>query len=579
MNKPCRWQSRILVVTLLGGLSSGAAANEPGPLQAITDPSDLRRDSGLGTTSPGLPNTPPVDATTPLQSPPFAPGTDESNSLAAGLKFFAREYHFSGNTIFSSEELAAVAAPYAKREVTNEDLANLRQALTRFYVERGYLNSGAVIPDQQIAGGTVEISIIEGRLTAIEVAGNHHLRASYVSDRLRRGAGPPLNVGELQEQLQILLSGPFVARINGELAPGEHPGEAVLTARIEEKRPYSLNLGVNNDLTPSLGEVRGVLQAAAYSPTGLGDILSTELGYADGSKEAQIGYAIPLNTRGTTLEIFGDWSQGEVVEERLSALEIEGETTSVGARLSHALRESAREQLGLSVGFDSRHSTTSLLGRGFAFSPGVEVDGDSQVNVLRFAQNWTRRSPLEVLAVRSTFSLGLDVLGATRNSAQQPDGRFVAWLGQAQWVRRLPWRNSQLVFRLDGQWAADPLLTLEQFAVGGGRTVRGYAKNVLVRDHGFATSLELRVPVLRNGSGSTLLEFAPFIDAGGAWFNDRAGPAPAVIPAVGFGFRADPHPKIHAELYWGHALKDIPGAGDSPQEDGIYFALTADVFR
>jgi len=199
--------------------------------------------------------------------------------------------------------------------------------------------------------------------------------------------------------------------------------------------------------------------------------------------------------------------------------------------------------------------------------------------VLRFAQFWTRRSPTQVFAARSTFSLGLDTLGATRNGGKLPDGRFVAWLGQAQWARRLPWLHSQLVFRLDGQWAADPLLPLEQFSVGGGRTVRGYARNVLVRDHGFATSLELRVPIWRDGNGRTLLEFAPFVDAGGAWFKDREGPAPNVIPAIGFGFRTDPHPKVHAELYWGHALEDIPGAGDSPQEDGIYFALTADIFR
>ncbi len=569
---------RLLVAGLLSGLIGTVAAVDPGPPRVGTDPTDLRGNPGLGTTSPGLPNSKP-ETLAPSLLPALAPGNAAEGTLAAGLKFFAREYHFSGNTVFTAEELAALATPYANREVTSEDLANLRQALTLHYVEHGYVNSGAVIPDQQITNGVVEISLIEGRLTAIEVAGNRRLRASYLSDRLRRGAGPPLNVAELQAQLQILLSGPFVSRINGELAPGEHPGEAILTARIEEKRPYSLSVGVNNDLTPSLGEVRGVLQAAAYSPTGLGDILSTELAYADGAREAQLGYSIPVNSRGTSLDVFGDWSKGEVVEERLSGLNIEGETTSVGARLNHALHESAREQLGLSLGFDARHSTTSLLGRGFAFSPGVEPDGDSQVSVLRCIQNWSLRGPSQVFAIRSTLSLGIDALDATRNSGKGPDGKFVAWLGQAQWARRLPWLKSQLVFRLDGQWAADPLLPLEQFAVGGGRTVRGYAKNVLVRDHGFATSLELRVPLLRNSAGLSVLEFAPFVDAGGAWFNGREGPAPEVIPAIGFGLRSDPHPKVHAELYWGHALKDIPGAGDSPQEDGIYFTLVADVFR
>ncbi len=516
------------------------------------------------------------DAVPQLSITPSA--SQQSSPLAAGLRVFAREYRFTGNTVFTADELATIAAPYANREVTTEALANLRQALTLHYIEHGYVNSGALIPDQQVTDGTIEISIIEGRLVAIEIAGNRRLDTRYVRERLEHGAGPPLNVGELQEQLQMLLGGPFVARINGELAPGAMPGEAVLTAHIEEKKPYSRSAGVSNDITPSLGDVRGSLQAALYSPSGFGDILSTELAYAEGSKEAQLGYSIPVNARGTSVEVFGDWSEGEVVEERLSGLDIRGETTSIGARLTHALRDSTREQLAVTLGFDIRHSTTSLLDRGFAFSPGVEDDGDSQVSVLRFIQNWSRRSPVQVFSVRSTLSLGLDTLDATRNRGKTPDGRFVAWLGQAQWARRLPWRQSQIVFRLDGQWAADPLLPLEQFAVGGARTVRGYAKNVLVRDHGFATSLELRVPVLKDSAGLPLLEFAPFVDAGGAWFKGRQGPSPEVIPALGFGFRANPHRLVHAELYWGYALRDIPGEGDSPQEDGIYFALTADIF-
>lgn len=533
---------------------------------------------------------PPAGATM-RELPPFAPATPAPLTLppvsnaaapagpASGLRFRVNAFRFEGNTVFSAEALALLTAPYAGQALTSEDLARLQQELTRHYIDHGYLNSGAVIPDQQINDGIVTIRLIEGSLTDIDISGNRRLREAYIAGRLRRGAGPPLNVGALQEQLQILLSGPFLARINAELSPGDAPGEAKLTARVEEKRGYDLSLGTNNDITPSLGEIRGVLQAALYSPTGLGDVLATELGYAEGSREAGLNYTVPLNHAGTSLDLYADWSNGEVVEERLAGLNIEGETTSFGARLSHTLRETARERLGLALGFDSRHSTTSLLGRGFAFSPGVETDGDTQVNVLRFAQDWSLRSDRQVIALRSTFSIGLDVFGATHNPHNIPDGQFVAWLGQAQWARRLPWRASQLVFRLDGQWAEDPLLPLEQFSVGGGRTVRGYAKNLLVRDHGFATSLELRVPIWKHASGRSLLEFAPFVDAGGAWFKDREAPAPEIIPALGFGLRSDPLPQVHAELYWGHAFEDIAGKGDSPQEDGIYFTLSVLPFR
>ncbi len=553
----------VALALLAGGLGGGAHALEPGPPgPRMERPTLDEREGPAGQAPLGVP----------------APAAGASAPLASGLRLFVREYRLSGNTVFTSEELAPLTAPYAGREIGTEELAALRLTLTKYYVERGYINSGAVVPDQDVQDGVVRIDIVEGRLTDIEISGNHRLSDDYLSARLRQGAGPPLNVATLQEQFQLLLGGPFVRRINGELAPGAQPGEAALKARVEERKPWVLGFGLDNDITPTLGEVRGVLHAAVLSPTRSGDILSTDLAYGEGLKEAQVDYALPLNPRGTTLQLFGDWSNGEVVEELLSGLDIEGETTSLGARINHPVWENARERFALSFGFDSRESSTSLLGRGFAFSPGVAPSGDSQVSVVRVAQDWNRRSPEQVFAVRSTFSIGVDLLGATHNQGGQPDGRFFAWLGQAQWARRLPWADSQIIFRLDGQWAADPLLPLEQFSVGGGRTVRGYGKNLLVRDHGFATSLELRVPVLRTEAGLPLLEIAPFVDAGGAWFENRENPSPSIIPAVGVGLRSNPHPKLRAELYWGHALEDIPGEGDSPQESGIYFTLAANVF-
>ena len=217
-----------------------------------------------------------------------------------------------------------------------------------------------------------------------------------------------------------------------------------------------------------------------------------------------------------------------------------------------------------------------------AFSEGVEPDGKSSVTVLRFIQEWLSRSPDQVLAARSTFSLGIDAFDATINGGDAPDGRFFAWLGQLQWARRLGETDSQLVFRLQGQLTSDPLLPLEQFAVGGLWSVRGYPTNALVRDQGFATGLELRVPVLYREDGAPLLQLVPFVDAGGAWYKGRGGdtPDPTTIASAGLGLRFDPHERIHAEVYWGKAFQkdDLDRPGDSLQDDGWAFLLTADIF-
>jgi hemolysin activation/secretion protein len=58
-----------------------------------------------------------------------------------------------------------------------------------------------------------------------------------------------------------------------------------------------------------------------------------------------------------------------------------------------------------------------------------------------------------------------------------------------------PW-DTEILFRTDLQLANNPLLPLEQLAVGGRYTVRGYQENQLVRDNGVIAQLEARVPVV-----------------------------------------------------------------------------------
>ena len=505
----------------------------------------------------------------PPQAPFVAPRTVRTP------RTFVRAIRVTGNTVFSDEELAQITAPYVGHEVTDEELAALRQALTLKYVNAGYINSGAVLPDQKVMDDVIEYRIIEGALIDVTVSGAKQVHPDYVSDRLALGAGPPLNVVALQDQLQILLQGPFIKRINAELLPGDQPGEARLLARVDEGPRGIFSIKADNDLSPALGDARAVLFGQFYSPTGRGDILTGQLEKAQGYTKLFADYGIPLTARDTTLNVFAEWERAKVVEEPLNALEIRSRASTFGVRLTHPLLRTSRQQLKLAAGFDLRQSKTELLGEGFSFSPGVEPDGRSKVSVLRFIQDYVVRDRSQVIAVRSTFSWGIDAFNSTHMGDNLPNGNFLAWLGQFQYVRRLGKSDAQLLFRFDGQLSSQPLLPLEQFAVGGLRTVRGYRTNQLVRDQGYASSLEVRVPVLRREDGAPLLHIAPFIDIGGAWYKGRDTPQPQTIRSAGLGLHFDPDRRIHAELYWANAYddKNIENPSQSWQDRGWHLTI------
>src|SRR6185369_5962177 len=95
-----------------------------------------------------------------------------------GLRAFVREIRVLGSTVFSPEDLAKVTDPYKNRELTSEDLEALRVTLTLLYVNNGYVNSGAILPDQTLTEGVLSYQIIEGQLSAVDVEGNRWFRDS-----------------------------------------------------------------------------------------------------------------------------------------------------------------------------------------------------------------------------------------------------------------------------------------------------------------------------------------------------------------------------------------------------------------
>jgi len=490
-----------------------------------------------------------------------------------GPKVFIREIELQGNTVFSREDLAGIIGLYENRAITNEELQELRHALTLHYVDRGYINSGAVIPDQRITDGVVQIQIVEGRLTDILVEGNDRLRSKYISDRLDLGTGPPLNINELQEQVQIVLQDRNIDRINAAVRPGDRSGEAKLDAMVKESDPYELFIFVDNQISPSLGEVRGVLQGSVANLTGWGDSLLAEIGYAEGLNEFFLDYSIPVNKWDTTAHVWFDKDDFVVQEEPFDELDIEGDTSTLAFEITHPFLMTIQQRLSLGLGLEYRKSQTYLLGEGFAFSPGVPSDGKSRISVVRFTQDWLDRRSDQVIAARSSFRFGIDALDATINK-QGPDGEFVSWIGQFQLVRRVRNVGDQLMFRAVAQLASTGLLPLEQFTVGGMRCGRGYRKNQLVRDVGYCASLEYRAPVLRSDSGQTTLQLATFADIGGAWYKNRSTPDPKSLSSIGLGLIWDPHSKVHGELYWGWALRDVDNPTDTLQDSGIHFLLS-----
>lgn len=523
----------------------------------------------------------------PLTAPPASvlpplPGM-KSHELPL-QRAFVRQIKITGNTAFTAEELAEVTALYENRELTAEDLEELRRALSRYYIERGYMNSGAVIPDQAMVDGSITLHIVEGELAAINVQGTKRLRKSFIKDRLSLGTRPPLNVIPLQQQLQLLQQDLRIKRVNAELKPGLRPGESLLDVDVEENAPFRLSFFFDNYQPPSVGSERGRVMAEHQNLTGYGDILSLTYGRSEGLNPQIDGwYSLPITARDSSLTLRYRKNDFTVGEKPFGPLDAESESDIYEITLRHPVYRTLNHEFALALTGEHLDNETFLVGEPFSFTLGAK-HGESTVTALRFSQEWTYSTLRQVFAARSRFSVGVDVLGATTNNSSLPDGRFLSWLGQFQWAKVLPLLDTQMIVRADIQLANESLLPLEQIAVGGRYSVRGYRENQMVRDNGLIASLEFRFPVVRDKPWADFIHLTPFLDFGRAWNKDISTPDPEDIGSAGLGLRwgctihSPLRLKPQFEIFWGVPFRNIDANGWDLQDDGIHMQFTLEAF-
>jgi hemolysin activation/secretion protein len=519
---------------------------------------------------------------------PEAAATAESNLPLAGtvpVKSFA----YAGNTRFTDAQLDAAVAEILKRNGGNlslDDLEEARQRLTLLYVNAGYINSGAILPDQTVDkdAGVVKFEIVEGKLSQLNVRGTTRLRRGYLTDRIWHDPGRPLDALELRNNLELLRQNPNVKSVNAELKPGERPGESVLDVAVLETTPWQIGIQFDNNRSPSVGAERLSFVASHTDVLGLSDALNVRWGLTKGHlteaefaelDDVNVGYSIPVTRWDTTLQLAFENSDSPVVEEPFAELDIRSRTEGYSVGVRQPIYRTVSTEVALSLTLSRRQNDSFLAGEPFSFSPGA-INGRETVTALRFGQELVTRTPEYALALRSTFSFGLDTLEATVRGDGLPDSQYWAWLGQAQYVRRL--RNDwQLILRGTAQLTDQALLPLEQFSLGGVDTVRGYRENQLVRDEAVAATIELRVPVVRKNDRS-VLDLAVFVDAGWAHNNPIPGLdrlSDQFISSAGVGLIWNPCSNFNFTIYYGHPFEHFEQTADDLQDLGVHFSMIA----
>jgi hemolysin activation/secretion protein len=493
------WAKVLLLLCVLA--QAAGAQTLPGPAQPGRPEQQLE--------PPTIPEPPAPPSVMPEVEPLQAPAGAEK------VRFVLQQVQVEGAMVYAPADLAGTYQDLIGKEVSLVDVFGIAQRITQRYRSDGYIISRAVVPAQRIESGTVRVQVLEGFVDKVTIDGDAPAILGDYAGQIR--AARPLKAADLERYLLLANDLPGVTA-RAVLAPSASvPQAADLIVKIERK-PFDVFATFDNRGTRYVGPYQVQLGGALNSPLGLGEQILCRVITVTETEELRFGeltLRAPVGYEGTVLGALGSISRSEPGF-TLEVLEIENESDTLSFFAEHPLIRSRSQTLRLTGRFDYQNLESEILG--------VPLSED-RLRVLRiggFYDVVDQFSGINLFGLE--LSRGLNVLDATESGSpmlSRANGQsdFTKLTFSASRLQHIV-GNLNLLVAASGQYAFDPLLSSEEFGLGGPEFLRAFDPSEAVGDHGLAGRIELQYLVPIGFDFLDTIQLYGFGDAGRVWNED-----------------------------------------------------------
>ena len=479
------------------------------------------------------------------------------DAVAEGSSIRVDALRVTGATLFTEAELVAAADFTPGRDLTLPELRNAAARITRFYNDRGYVLAQAYLPAQDVVGGTVTITVIEGRYGAIELRNQ-----SGVSDAVAAGvlsglnSGAPVAIAPLERRLLLLSDIPGVA-VHSTLSPGAEVGSSDLTVDLTRAPRIFGSLEADNAGNRYTGAYRFGGAVNFANLTGLGDLISLRLlASTEGLAYGRAAWQAPLGD--ATVGAAYTHLQYDLGRE-FEVLDAGGTADIFSAFASYPLIRSRSANLYALASFDAKFLSdeiglVSQVSDKESRALTVGLRGDSRDGF--GGGGWNTGS-------WSWTSGELDIESPFERAADAVTARTQGGFNKLQYaVSRLQTVSGPLSLygSLRGQMATDNLDPSEKMELGGAYAVRAYPEGEAYGDEGYVATVEARLALDQwTGSLPGRFQLIGFVDAGEVdfahdpWF---AGSSHARRSGVGAGLVWSGPDDLFVRVTYAHRLGD-----------------------
>ncbi|RTL72993.1 MAG: ShlB/FhaC/HecB family hemolysin secretion/activation protein [Hyphomicrobiales bacterium] len=422
-----------------------------------------------------------------------APTSEQQSTPAPPVQLFdIDEFRVDGAASLPQREVEAAIYGFLGPQKSSEDVEKARAALEKAYHDKGFQTVSVSVPAQNVQNGIVVLTVTEGKIGDLRVKNSQY----YDLERIKESA-PSLKPGTLPNfnavtsDIMELNQWPD-RRVTPVLRAGSKPGTVDVDLNVEDKPPLHASIELNNRQSTNTQPLRLTSTVRYDNLWQLGHSLN--FSYMVGPErpdEVRVmnGSYLARLTPWTSLLVYGVDSHSNVAS--VGGMNIIGPGQVLGTRLLLTLPARENYFHSLSMGVDYKNFGQTVASGTSSFS--------SPIAYLPVTASYSATLQGEKVLTQANAGATFNVRGIGSgfdeywNKRAYADANFFHANADIQHTRDLE-HGFQVYGKLAGQLSDGPLVSSEQFSVGGADTVRGYLETVTIGDMGLTGTLEVRSP-------------------------------------------------------------------------------------
>jgi hemolysin activation/secretion protein len=394
---------------------------------------------------------------------------------------------------------------YAGACIGRNGLNLIVQRLTRQILMHGYSTTRLGIPEQDLAGGILTLTLVPGVIRTIRFA-DPDLYGTW-RNAFPAGAGDLLNLRDLEQGLEQMKRVPS-QDVDMQIVPGDMPGESDVVIGIQRGKPWKLFANLDDSGAKGTGQWQRGFTLALDNPLGLSDMLNIGLtrdadrnGAQRGTKGNNFYYAVPAGYWNFSVSA-GSYDYHQRIAGNPVDFVSSGRSRNLITDVAYLFQRDRFQ----------KNSVQFKIGKNWGKSYVNATELDGQTRNTTFAQlAWMHKhyfgaAQLDVvLANRWGVSWFNGQGDKARNTANDTTFRYSLQRIDATLVAPFRIADQALTYigTLSGQASRSRLYPIDQFSIGNRYTVRGFdGELALSAERGFFIRNELDIPLARSGQSA-----------------------------------------------------------------------------